>query len=157
MFFKKKNQQIFASVNGVAKPISEVKDDMFAQNMMGLGLAIYPMDKMICAPVNGQITLIASTLHAFGIKTDDGLEILVHIGVDTVKYHGQGFKQLVEVGTTVKAQTPIIEFDYEFFEEAKLDTSVMTIILNHDQYKISDVLEDGNVDATTIVASYNNK
>ncbi len=153
MFFNK-DKKITAAVEGIAIDIKDVKDDMFANELMGLGLAITPTSTTICAPVDGEITLFASTKHAFGLKTKDDLEVLVHLGVDTVKYEGKGFTKHLDEGAKVKAGQPIVEYDYEFFKNEGLDISVMTILLNHTEYTINDIVKSGNVSTKDVVANY---
>ena len=155
MFFNEnKSGNIYATVKGKLKPITDVKDEMFANNLMGQGLAIDPVDKVICSPIAGKLTLVADTLHAFGIEGRDGLQVLVHIGVDTVKYNGHGFKQLKEVGCDVHENEAIIEFDYSYYEKEGIDTSVMTIILNSQEFMVTNVIDEGEATLQSCVAKY---
>ena len=96
-FLKKNN--LVAPVNGKIIPIEEVPDPVFAQKMMGEGIAIIPKDSSFVAPADGTITLISETKHAFGMTLDNGMELLVHIGLETVNLKGEGFNTLVEVNT----------------------------------------------------------
>ncbi|EJW93325.1 PTS system glucose-specific enzyme II A component, partial [gut metagenome] len=89
-FFKKK-PVIKAPVEGEAVPLSEVSDPTFGEGILGKGAAIRPSDGKICAPVDGEIVLLFDTLHAVSIKADNGAEVLVHIGLDTVALKGEGF------------------------------------------------------------------
>ena len=138
-FFKKKNDDsisIKAVADGKIISISDVKDPVFAQKMMGDGIAILPTSSFICAPIDGTIQLIHDTKHAFGMINDAGLEILVHIGLDTVNLKGEGFKALAKAGDSVKAGTPIIEIDLAFLNEKGMDITTPIVLLNHSQFKL---------------------
>ncbi len=153
MFFNK-SKNIYATIDGTMIDIKEVKDDVFSNNLMGVGLAIRPQGNIVYAPVEGKVTLVAPTKHAFGIETKEGLQILVHLGVDTVKYQGEGFKQFIEAGQQVSAGQKVIEYNHNFFKNEGLDTSVMTIVLNHTEFKLNGLLISGEVDSKSIVGTY---
>ncbi|MCA0970913.1 N-acetylglucosamine-specific PTS transporter subunit IIBC [Halobacillus litoralis] len=102
---------------GEVIPLSEVPDQVFAQGMMGQGFAIDPTDGVIHSPVDGEVLNVFPTKHAVGLKTADGLEILIHIGLDTVKLDGQGFESLVSDGQAVEKGTPLIRVDLDFVKE----------------------------------------
>lgn len=135
MFFKKKNT-IKSPVDGMVIPNNQVADATFSESLMGPTMIVMPKSDEVCAPVSGTITMISETLHAFGMEDEKGCEILVHIGIDTVKLKGDGFKSLVKAGDTVKQGTPIIQFDRDFVKSNDLDPSVMVIVLNSDDYPI---------------------
>ena len=82
---------IISPVNGVAVPLDQVPDPVFADKVLGEGTAVIPADGIFVSPVDAEISSVADTLHAIGFSTEDGLEILMHIGLDTVKLNGQGF------------------------------------------------------------------
>lgn len=96
---------------GEVKPITEVPDPVFAEKMMGDGFCVFPTDGRVVSPVAGEVVNLFPTLHAVGIATSDGLEILVHVGIDTVKLQGEGFKALVKQGARVTAGQPLLEVD----------------------------------------------
>lgn len=127
--FKKKNNNnesdLFLSpTNGEILELSSVPDEVFSQKMMGDGFAMKSTDGDIFSPVNGTIEMIFDTKHAIGIKSDNGKEILIHLGVDTVNLKGQGFKVFVETGQKVKAGDLLIHMDVEFIRNnAKSDLS----------------------------------
>ena len=90
---KEENTNDFAAVvSGKIIPLTAVNDDVFSKGMMGTGVAIVPDDDVIVAPCDGEVTMLFPTMHAFGMKNEDGVEILVHIGIDTVNKQGVGFK-----------------------------------------------------------------
>ena len=128
-FFKKKEEpfQVVACVDGKCIPISEVKDEVFSQKMMGDGFAIIPTGDMIVSPVSGNIETIFPTKHALGIKTSNGVEIILHIGIDTVNLNGEGFTALVKENTKVQAGQPLIQIDAKFIQEKGYDLTTMTI------------------------------
>ncbi len=139
--FSKKEQKLFAPVNGVVVPLSNVPDEAIAQKMIGDGCAVEPSDKIICAPCDGKVSMIFPTNHAFGIETPSGLEILVHIGVDTVNLNGEGFKRLCDEQKEVTAGTPIIEVDLDFLKEKGVPSITAVMITNMDEIKNIDVQE----------------
>ncbi|WP_351188718.1 phosphoenolpyruvate--protein phosphotransferase [Shewanella sp. TB4-MNA-CIBAN-0142] len=105
--------QLLAPFTGVCCPLSQVPDAAFSQKMVGDGLAIDPTENILHAPCDATVTQIHPSKHAVTLLTATGIEILLHIGVDTVKLKGEGFKALVKVGDAVKAKTPLIELDLD--------------------------------------------
>lgn len=123
---------IVAPANGKLIDVSTVSDPVFAQKMMGDSVAFtYDGDKvLICAPANGELTILFPTEHAFGITRNDGVEILIHIGIDTVNAKGDGFKAgKYKQGDMVKAGAPIVTVDLKKLK-ANYDMSTMLIITN---------------------------
>jgi len=107
--FLKNSLKLVAPVSGKVLPLSSVPDEVFATKLAGDGIAIDPTEDIIVAPADGELVLIFKTNHAFCIRTDNGAEILVHIGVDTVNLNGEFFDRLAKEGTKVKAGDPIIK------------------------------------------------
>ena len=101
-------------VSGKIIPLTAVNDDVFSKGMMGTGVAIVPDDDVIVAPCDGEVTMLFPTMHAFGMKNEDGVEILVHIGIDTVNLEGKGFTCFVENGQSVKKGDKMLEIDIEY-------------------------------------------
>ncbi len=122
--------KIFAVQNGEVVAVTEVNDEVFAQKILGDGIAIKAESGEIVSPVDGKISSIADTSHAFGIQTADGLEILVHIGINTVELNGRGFKSRVKLNQNVKTGQPLCDVDLSFLTQNKLDTSVIVLITN---------------------------
>ena len=149
-FFKKKKVTeekndtltLISAVSGKSIPLSEVPDEVFAQKMAGDGIAIDSTGDTVVAPADGVLTLVFKTKHAFALSLDNGLELLVHIGIETVGLNGEGFEQLVEQGTKVKAGTPIIKFDREFIKSKGLSLITPILITNPDSTKSIKAIEN---------------
>lgn len=127
------DHSIVALAEGTLIPISQVKDDVFAQKMMGDGVAFqYNGDRItVCAPANGILSVLFPTGHAFGITMQDGTELLVHIGIDTVQAKGEGFKvQNVRQSDAVKAGRPVVEVNLKQLSKT-YDMTTM-LIVTHD-------------------------
>lgn len=109
----KKYINVYKPCKGKVVSINEVPDKVFSEKMLGEGFAVIPEDSKITSPVDGVITTIFPTNHAFGIETSNGTEILVHIGIDTVELKGDGFKRILEPGSNVKVGETVIDIDIE--------------------------------------------
>lgn len=129
-FRKKKGSELAAVADGKSILLDEVNDPVFAGKALGDGIAIIPEDGTIVAPCDGALSLIAPTLHAFGMTCEDGLELMVHIGIDTVSLNGEGFEKLVSQGTKVCKGQPVIRFDQAVMQSKGIDMTTMLIILN---------------------------
>lgn len=132
----KKSIDIIAPFDGKTIDITEVKDPVFAQLMMGDGMAIIPSSEDIYAPVEGTIEVIAESNHSVCIKSKQGLELIIHYGIDTVKYHGQGFEMKVKLGQTVKPGDLLYHCNSQFFIDNKIDLTSPVLVLNGDKFKI---------------------
>ena len=149
------NLKLVSAVSGKAIPLSEVPDPVFAQKMAGDGIAIDTTGDTIVAPADGELTLVFNTKHAFALTLDNGIEILVHIGIETVSLNGEGFEQLAEQGTRVKAGTPIIKIDREFIKSKGLSLITPILITNPDATKSITPIENvGTVAGETVVVEY---
>ena len=146
-FLKKKNSELVAPVSGKVIELSQVPDEVFSQKMAGDGVAIEPSDDLVVAPADGSITLIFKTNHAFAMTLENGLEILVHIGLDTVELNGEGFERLATEGETVKAGTPIVNINRKLFEEKGYKTVTPVLVTNPDILKEMNGLVGNNVTA----------
>lgn len=96
-----KSLQLLSPITGKTIPLTEVPDPVFSTKMMGDGIAIIPSEGKIYSPVDGEITMIAATKHAYGIKADNGLELLIHFGLETVALNGEGFTVHVQAGDKI--------------------------------------------------------
>ncbi|WP_242744952.1 glucose PTS transporter subunit IIA [Allobaculum sp. Allo2] len=113
--------QIVSPLSGTAVQITEVPDPIFSGKMMGDGAAVIPDNGTIVAPVDGELTMIAPTLHAYGFKAEDGTEVLVHVGLETVGLDGAAFKVLKEAGSKVRKGEPVAEVDLELLKSKNLN------------------------------------
>jgi sugar PTS system EIIA component len=133
--FKKKPLQIVAPVTGAVIPIQEVPDPVFSQKMMGEGIAVIPSEGNIYAPVNGTVILVAATKHAIGIRAEDGTEILIHVGLETVALNGTGFTVAVKEGEKVSTGQLMLEVDWDYIRKNAKSIVTPIIITNSDDGK----------------------
>lgn len=132
---KELQQELIASpMIGEVVALDNVPDEVFASGAMGKGLAINPSDGTVVAPRNGEITLVFPTGHAVGMRTENGAEILIHVGMDTVSLAGKGFKSFVEVGQKVTAGDKLLEFDLATIRDAGLPVITPVIVTNSADY-----------------------
>ena len=119
MFFRKKvnELEIFKCAQGDIVPIENVPDSVFADKLLGDGIAINPSNGEIISPIDGRVVMIQDSLHAIGIQSEDGIEILIHVGLDTVELKGEGFVKKVNINDRVNKGQPIVCFDKEMIEE----------------------------------------
>ncbi len=130
-FGKKKNTEtLYAPVKGELQTLENVSDPVFAQKMMGEGFGVVPSEEKIYSPVEGTVESVFKTKHAIGLKTADGLEVMVHMGLDTVELNGKPFDILVNEGDKVKVHDPIATMDINQVRDAGKETVVLTIITN---------------------------
>ena len=125
--FKKEEFKIVVPVDGMLIPLNEVPDQMFSQKLMGDGFVVIPEGNIIVAPLSGVAESVFPTGHAVGIKTKDGIECIVHIGLDTVELNGEGFKPLIKQGTKIKAGDPMIEIDRELISSKGYSVTTMVV------------------------------
>lgn len=137
--------EICAPLNGTVVPLSEVNDPTFAEEILGKGAAILPNEGKVYAPVDGVINSLFETKHAIGITSEDGVEILIHVGLDTVKLGGEHFTAHVAANQTVKKGDLLLEFDMEAIQAGGYEVVTPIIISNTDDYAEVAVVTDGNV------------
>ena len=145
--------KIVAPVSGKVIPLEEVADPTFAGKILGDGFAIVPEDSMIKSPVNGTVELMYETGHAVGLSTDDGKEILIHIGIDTVAMNGEGFHIIAKTGQNVKCGDPLVEVDFEKIRKAGKSDSVIVIVTSGEKVETRNVenVKSGISEAAEIV------
>lgn len=140
---KELKQEIIASpMIGQVVKLENVPDEVFASGAMGKGIAIDPADGTVVAPAAGEITLVFPTGHAIGMRTENGAEILIHVGMDTVSLAGKGFNTFVQVGDKVDAGQKLLEFDLATIREANLPVISPVIVTNSTEFE--DVLTTQN-------------
>lgn len=136
---------LFAPVDGKAVPVSQVSDPTFADEILGKGLAIKPSSNTVYSPCDGTIDLMFDTGHAVNLVSDSGIEILIHIGLDTVSLKGKHFKTLKNTGDKVRKGDPLIEFERDGIAKEGFDTIIPIIICNTDSYSEVKPLTDIDV------------
>ncbi|QPZ43092.1 PTS glucose transporter subunit IIA [Bacillus halotolerans] len=136
---------IHSPIKGEVKALSEVNDGVFSAGIMGKGFAIEPEEGEVVSPVYGSVTTVFKTKHAIGVTSDQGAEILIHIGLDTVKLEGQWFTSHVKEGDKVAPGDPLVSFDLEQIKAAGYDVITPVIVTNTDRYSFSPVKEIGRV------------
>ena len=146
--------RITAPVTGKTVNLKDVPDEVFSKKILGDGVAVIPDNGKIVSPVNGEVVSVSESLHAYTFKSDDGLNILVHIGLDTVKLKGKGFKALVKAGDKVKRGTPVAKVSLDVLKENGLNPITSVIVCDApDNIKIekaSDFSEAGKTDLIKI-------
>ena len=133
--------------DGRTIPMDEVNDQTFAQELLGPGIAIVPSNGTVVSPINGTIATVMDTKHAVCIQGEDGLELIVHAGLDTVELNGKYYQTYKEIGDQVKAGDVLLEFDLEEITKAGYDVTTPIVITNLVDYKITKCLTGQQVKA----------
>lgn len=140
-----KDTVLSACLNGTVVPLADVKDEAFASGVLGNGIAIEPADGELVAPADGEISSTFETHHAVGMTTADGAELLMHIGIDTVKLGGKHFTYLVNEGDKVKKGQPLIRFELEAIKAEGYPVTTPVIVCNTDDYAAVEAKASGTV------------
>ncbi|GEO77733.1 PTS system, glucose glucoside-specific enzyme IIA component [Companilactobacillus mindensis DSM 14500] len=135
LFSRKKVDKFVAPASGELIHLDKVSDPVFSQKLMGDGFAITPDQDEIFAPIGGVIGTVFPTKHALMITSDHGLEVMLHLGIDTVELNGKPFETFVKEGDTVKAGQKLATMDLAQVKAANKDTAIMTIVTNSDAVK----------------------
>ena len=138
--------EVQAPMSGKVIPLSEVNDSVFSSEMMGKGVAILPDKGVVKAPFSGKVVTVTPTKHAIGLVSDDGIELLIHVGIDTVSLNGQFFDVLVKEGDEMKTGDHLLSFDIEGIQSNHLDVVTPIIVTNSTQYL--DVIHTGDAHVT---------
>ena len=139
--------------DGRTIPMDEVNDQTFAQELLGPGIAIVPSNGTVVSPIDGTIATVMDTKHAVCIQGEDGLELIVHAGLDTVELNGKYYQTYKEIGDQVKAGDVLLEFDLEEITKAGYDVTTPIVITNLGDYKITKCLTGQQVKAGEEVMS----
>lgn len=132
--------RILAPISGRAVPLAEVPDEVFAEGMAGQGCAIVPeASGEAVAPVSGALVKLFEGGHAFGIATDDGIEMIVHLGLDTIELRGRGFERIATEGDRVEAGQPIVRFDLEEIRSGGYDPVTPVLVTNDEDHPVTGV------------------
>lgn len=137
---------ILAPIAGEIKDISQANDSAFSSAAVGEGIVVEPNEGLVFAPFNGTVDVLFPTLHAIGLKSENGVELLIHVGEDTVNLNGEGFNAHVKQGDIVESGQLLIEFDQEFIKSKGYSCQTPVIITNKDMYKVVDK-KIGKIDA----------
>ena len=133
--------------DGRTIPMDEVNDQTFAQELLGPGIAIVPSNGTVVSPIDGTIATVMDTKHAVCIQGEDGLELIVHAGLDTVELNGKYYQTYKEIGDQVKAGDVLLEFDLEEIAKAGYDVTTPIVITNLSGYRITKCLTGQQVKA----------
>lgn len=126
---------IYAPVSGTAITLAEINDGVFSDGVLGQGCGIKPDSETVAAPFHGTVTQVADTKHAVGVLNDDGVEVLIHVGIDTVSMEGKGFTAHVKVGDKVKCGQKLLTFSRRAITEAGFPDTTAIIVTNTDDYE----------------------
>ncbi|WP_270562814.1 PTS sugar transporter subunit IIA [Clostridium beijerinckii] len=147
--FNKKEVNIYSPVKGKIVNLAAVPDDMFSEKMLGDGVALELEDDIICAPQDGRIKVLFPSKHAFVVETKEGIEILVHIGLDTVNLQGEGFEAIAKVEDKVKAGDPIVKVNRELIKSKGINLITMVVITNMEKIKDMIISAEGSKNKMT--------
>lgn len=135
-WFKKNHDQLVSPVTGQVVALEDVDDPVFSQKMMGEGIAVDPEAGTIVAPVSGELIQLSDTLHAFGIRSKEGAEVLVHVGLETVALKGNGFEALVKQGESVSAGQHILKADLDYIGQHAKSKTVIMVVTNSSEKEV---------------------
>ncbi|MHC0552301.1 PTS sugar transporter subunit IIA [Salinicoccus sp. CNSTN-B1] len=160
LFGKKDNAEkkleITSPLNGEYVQLEDIPDPVFAEKMMGEGFGVDPSDGEVVAPVSGTVMQVFPTNHAVGLRTANGLEVLIHIGLETVAMKGEGFTGHVSEGDSVEKGDPLVTFDMELVKSEANSTISPVIITNSDmldEFKVEDVTNLNRADTVVVTAT----
>ena len=139
--------QLTSPVTGTVIPLSQVEDAVFSGGILGEGVGLIPEEGKVFAPADGTISAITETKHAVGMTSEDGAEILIHVGLDTVQLGGEGFVLHCKVGDKVKQGALLLEFDMEKIKEAGFPLTTPVLVSNMNQFVSLKATEDKKVKA----------
>lgn len=126
-----KKQRVFlAPCDGEVIELSRVPDPVFSEGMLGIGIAVEPLQDTVCSPVDGQVVSIADAAHAYTLLSEDGLELLLHVGIDTVELKGEGYHPAVAIGDRVRAGDPLVRIDREKIQARGYALTTPLIVTN---------------------------
>lgn len=136
---------VYSPMEGIASPLSEVGDGVFSEGMLGNGIAIEPVDGKVVAPFDGTVEMVFETKHAIGLLSKDGVEVLIHIGIDTVQLNGEHFDMKVKAGDTIKTGDLLVEVNLEGIKERGYRTITPIVVSNTDMFNEINIVLTGKV------------
>ena len=137
--------KLMAPMKGAVMGLHDVADEVFSKGLLGKGMAIEPVDGKVVSPIAGTVTTVFPTKHAIGLTDDHGMEVLIHVGLDTVSLNGEPFEALVAAGDRVEVGTELLQADLDAIKAAGLPTTTVVVITNTDEFKDVTPVEPGNV------------
>ncbi len=148
LFKKKEDAKIILAspMKGKAVELTQVNDPTFSEGMLGKGMAVIPTDGKVYAPADGEISLVFDTLHAVSMTTEDGVELLIHVGLDTVMLKGEGYTSHVSTGDKVKKGDLLLSADLDAIKAAGYDVITPLIVCNTDDYADVEAVASDNVE-----------
>ena len=153
-FHKNKKHEVYASISGVTIDLSRVPDEAFSEKILGDGVAIIPNSGEILSPVDGVIEQVVETSHAYCIRSNDGLEILIHVGIDTVKLNGEGFEVYVSKNQSVKKGDLIAKVDLDVLRNKGYNLHTPVIITNMSEIKNLSTINEPVEAGKTVIMTY---
>lgn len=157
-FFKRsKDIEIMAPISGKMVDLDTVPDEVFAQKLVGDGVAIEPSQGLVVAPCDGKIIQIFPTNHAVGIETENGYDLLIHVGINTVELNGEGFTRLVAEDTKVKKGQPLLQVDLEKVKAAGKPATTLCVITTMEKVEIQSISKGDAVAGETCVIQLKKK
>lgn len=148
---KKENFEICSPVKGDVIDVTKTNDPLFKSEGLGKGVGIFAEENTLVSPVNGEIKTFFPTKHAIGITSDDGVDILIHVGIDTVELNGKYFNALKEQGDKVKKGDKLLEVDFDSIKNEGYDTTVLLVITNTQEYSAVKSCEGNKTVDNTII------
>jgi glucose-specific phosphotransferase system IIA component len=140
LFNKIKDLSIYSPISGHIIPLSEIKDEVFSQALMGPGCGIIPTDGQVLAPFDGQVKFVFPTKHAFGLMSSSGVELLIHIGIDTVNLGGEPFKVFIKSNQRIKKGQKLLDFDLQTLIGMNVDPTVILILTDASQLTLNQIV-----------------
>lgn len=154
IFKKKKQNQLMAPIDGTLVKIENVSDEVFSTKVMGDGFAVKPSSDTVVSPIAGEITNIFPTKHAISITSDNGLEILLHLGIDTVELNGEPFEVLVQQGQKVSAGDELVKMDRNMIKEKGKDDMVILVVPNNNDISFDPDISSRDVNTGELVTEF---
>ena len=142
---------VLAPVSGEVIPLEEFPDAVFSQGILGQGCGIQPAAETIVSPFDGTVTQMTDTMHAIGVTSAGGVEVLIHVGVDTVEMAGNGFRSLVKQGQKLHTGDPLIQFDRDAIRAAGHADAVAIVVTNGDEFSAVELKRSGTVTAGELI------
>lgn len=142
---------VYAPVKGNVIPLEQFPDEVFSAGVLGMGFGIYPEEEQVCAPFEGKVVQVSDTKHAVGLKSVDGMEVLIHVGIDTVEMNGKGFRTFVKEGDSVTLGQKLVIFSKEEIQKAGYKDAIAVIVTNSDDYAGIDLKAKGQTECKALV------